>query len=68
MHPAIAKRLEQMRAKGMDPGQDYGQEYKTTNEVLHPFEYGTFHAYPKITSVDSAWFEADAESAYRFRS
>lgn len=67
MHPAIQKRLEKMKARGMDPGRDYGFEFKTANEVRHPFEFGTFYAYPKVEEVDEAWFEADAESAYRFR-
>lgn len=67
MHPAIQKRLDQMLTRGLDPGADYGVEWKTANEVIHPFEFGTFKAYLKIPWVDEAWFEADAESGWRFR-
>jgi hypothetical protein len=68
MHAAIAKRLAQMIARGLDPGADYGVEWKTTNEVVHPFEFGTFRVYLKVPNVEEAWFDADAESAWRFRS
>lgn len=68
-HPAVEKRWQQMLKEGMDPGEDYDYETKTTKILEHPTSFGSFKVYLQLyPQIDSAWFEADAQSAYRFRS
>ncbi len=69
MHEAITKRMADLREAGFDPGEFYGDYFlELPGKIEAPTQYGVFTVYLDLyPQVDSAWFEADAEHAWRFR-
>jgi hypothetical protein len=64
MHPAVQARLDNLKKRGIFPGNDTGVEYTSGKEVVHEFDYCQMRVSPGQTE---AWCFADVEHLARFR-